>query len=116
MLPVAVRMATRISSRSLIASNTMISSSRVRAFCAFTGGRSKVTVAMPSATSTRNWVRSMACSEPALPHRHPVHGENIVDRGVIHVAETGDRPDARHVYIAVDNHRIVDVHVDHFAD
>src|SRR3954447_1767486 len=105
MLPLAVRMATRISSRSLIASNTMISSSRVRRFCAFTGGRSKVTVAMPSATSRRNCSRSIVSKALArrllLHHRNAVHGEDVVDRGVVHVAQARDRPDARHVDIAV---------------
>ena len=51
-----------------------------------------------------------------MRHRNAVHGEDVVDRGVVHVAETGDRPDARHVDVAVDNHGIVDVDVDHLAD
>src|SRR5436309_7495779 len=52
-LPAAVRITTRTSSRALISSNTRISSSRARLFCALTGGRSIVTVAMWSATSRR---------------------------------------------------------------
>src|SRR5262249_41065071 len=35
-----------------------------------------------------------------LAHRHAVHGEDVVDRGVVHVAEAGERPDARHVDVA----------------
>src|SRR5947209_8815514 len=52
-LPAAVRIAARTSSRALISSNTRISSSRACLFCALTGGRSIVTVARWSATSTR---------------------------------------------------------------
>ncbi len=46
MSPVPVRIATRTSSRSLIESNTHVSSVRNAAFCALTGGRSITTVAM----------------------------------------------------------------------
>ena len=36
--------------------------------------------------------------------------------GVVHVAESGERPDPRHVDVAVDDHGIVDVDIDDFAD
>jgi hypothetical protein len=48
---------------------------------------------------------------------NPRHEEDIVDRAVVTpIAEPSDRADARHVDHAVDDHRIVDMHVDDFAD
>src|SRR5271163_4409055 len=48
---------------------------------------------------------------------HAPHEENIVDHRVITpIAEAADRADAGHVDHAVDDHGVVDMHVDDFAD
>src|SRR5262249_60016371 len=44
------------------------------------------------------------------------HGEELVDDAIVHVTEPRDRPHARDIEHAVDDHRIVDVDSDHLPD